>query len=386
MITESVLFALLRSEVCGVPVRDAVKDALSMEMIEGLYKLSHGHDLAHIVGQALSKLGVLGSDETSKKLKTLAVQAAFRYVGLNREYLRICACLEKAKIPFVPLKGSVIRDWYPEPWMRTSCDIDVLVHEEDLEQAVAALVAELGYKSEGRGYHDVSLFSPSNIHLELHYTLTEKDSYPAAQAIVADVWQDVTPVKENSMQMQMSDEMFYFYHILHMVNHMCNGGCGIRSFLDIWIMQHRKEHDVSSREMLLKKGGLLTFAQAAQALSEVWLSEQQHTPLTRQLETFILCGGVYGTAENMAAVQRAKKGGKLKTILAKIFLPYGMLKSHYPILQRHKWMYPLCTVARWFRLLSGARWKRSADEMKAYMSVSEEETKTAAELLQNLGL
>ena len=45
-----------------------------------------------------------------------------------------CNALEKAQIPFVPLKGSVIRKYYPEAWMRTSSDIDVLVHKEDVEK------------------------------------------------------------------------------------------------------------------------------------------------------------------------------------------------------------------------------------------------------------
>ena len=38
--------------------------------------------------------------------------------------------IKKVQIPFLPLKGSVIRQYYPEPWMRTSCDIDILVDFE----------------------------------------------------------------------------------------------------------------------------------------------------------------------------------------------------------------------------------------------------------------
>ena len=31
---------------------------------------------------------------------------------------------------FIPLKGSVVRDLYPERWMRTSADIDLLIRED----------------------------------------------------------------------------------------------------------------------------------------------------------------------------------------------------------------------------------------------------------------
>ena len=51
------------------------------------------------------------------------------------EYENLCSAFEKAQIPFLPLKGSVIRKYYPEAWMRTSCDIDILVHDEDVGRA-----------------------------------------------------------------------------------------------------------------------------------------------------------------------------------------------------------------------------------------------------------
>ena len=75
-------------------------------------------------------------------------KAVFRYEQLNYENERICMALEKAQIPFIPLKGSIIRKYYPESWMRTSCDVDVLVHEEDAEKAVDVLVKEYGYTQE----------------------------------------------------------------------------------------------------------------------------------------------------------------------------------------------------------------------------------------------
>jgi hypothetical protein len=51
---------------------------------------------------------------------------------MKHEFERICLVLEKAKIPHIPLKGSVLRKLYKEPWLRTSCDIDILVQEETL--------------------------------------------------------------------------------------------------------------------------------------------------------------------------------------------------------------------------------------------------------------
>ena len=205
MTTETLLFSLLGAEACGNAVAEDACGSLSVEVLDDIYVISRKHDLAHIVGQALSRLGVLGADKVSQKFKETALQAVHRYVRMNHAYGQLCHAFESAHIPFIPLKGAVIRDFYPEPWMRTSCDIDILVREENLETVINLLVSNLGYRNEGRGYHDVSLFSPNNVHVELHFTLLDEARFPEAADIITDVWEQVIPVQEGSMQMQMPD-------------------------------------------------------------------------------------------------------------------------------------------------------------------------------------
>ena len=38
----------------------------------------------------------------------------------NAELEEICEILKEENIDFIPLKGAFIRNYYPEPWMRTS--------------------------------------------------------------------------------------------------------------------------------------------------------------------------------------------------------------------------------------------------------------------------
>ena len=93
------------------------------------------------------------------------VLVVYRYEKINYELNRLCETLNEVKIPFIPLKGSVIRQYYPEPWMRTSCDIDVLVHEEAVDQTAQIIVEKLGYTYEKKQYHDISLMSDGGVHL-----------------------------------------------------------------------------------------------------------------------------------------------------------------------------------------------------------------------------
>ena len=181
--------------------------------------------------------------------------------------------------------------------------------------------------------------------------------------------------------------MFYFYHIAHMAKHfVATGGCGIRPFLDIWVLNHRIDFDREKREKLLSDGGLDVFAKQAEHLSEVWFGNAEHTKITRQMEEYILRGGVYGTNKNRVVVQQQKKGGKMKYALSKIFIPYDVIKFHYPILQIHKWLTPIMEVRRWGKLIFCGHLKRTVNELKFNSTISEDSAAETRTLLKNVGL
>ena len=379
------MFALIRLVVCGAELTLQDKEALTPELLPKLYALSKSHDMAHIMAQGLSDLGLLGEDEISQKFQKQQMLAVYRYQNLNHELNRICQTLEDAKIPFIPLKGSVLRQYYPAPWMRTSCDIDVLVHEEALDRAVA-LLEEKGYKSESKGLHDISLYSSGGIHLELHYETVEENRAVNANAILSGIWEHAMPKSADSSHMTLTDEMFYFYHVAHLAKHFENCGSGIRPFLDLWILEHCVEHDDTNRNALLQQGGLLTFANVSRRLSEIWFGDAQHDEVTEQMQSFVLSSGIYGTLDNRVAIQRNQHGGKIRYVLSRIFMPYDSLRKLYPILNKHKWLTPVMEVRRWFRILLKGRIKSSIREINVSQTISQEQVTRTAELLQNLGL
>lgn len=372
MDTVAVLVALIRGVICGETIGEEVKAACTPEMLAGVYVLARKHDLAHLVGQAVSKLG-LPESEPAKACKQAAMMAFVRYMRLNLQYMQICNTLEEMQIPFIPLKGSVLRDSYPEAWMRTSCDIDILVREEQLDIATQGIIDKLGYRFVEKTGHDVSLFSPDGMHFELHYSIMEDTKVVGSQCVLDNFWDYAEPCSGKRFHYQIPDELFYFYHIAHMAKHVETGGCGIRSFLDLWILDHRLVHDKDKRDALLLKGGLQKFAAAARDLAEKWFSGKQTDAMSQQFEHFILDGGVFGTMKSHVAMQQTKKGGKLGYALSRIFLPYDIIKFHYPILQKHKWLTFAFQPVRWLRLLFNGSVKGSVLELKTNMAVSGEE-------------
>ena len=377
-------FTLLGSAIFGDVLSNNEIASIKDDELLSMTAIAKKHDLSHLFALGLDQNKLL------KKCQAVSqkdiIKAVYRYEQLNYELGNLCKSLEEAKIDFMPLKGSVIRKYYPEPWMRTSCDIDILVHESDLEKATEYLVENLGYAYDRKGAHDVSLFLEKRLHLELHYTLIGDGVAKSSCEVLKDVWKSAFLRIGKKHWYEMTDEMFYFYHVAHMAKHFEEGGCGIRPFIDLCILDNIENKDQNKRNELLQQGDLLRFAEIARLLSRVWFDDAAHTETTKQMEQYILRGGVYGTKENRIAVQQQKKGGRIKYALSKIFIPYDVIKFHYPILQKHKWLTPFMEVRRWLKLIFCGHAKRTLNELKYNQTISADKADVTKNFLENIGL
>ncbi len=378
------LFDLLRSSISGEKISDTVREMLSIEKLHNFFKISNTHDVSHLLA-----LGIKQNELTEKidiDIDKCVFKAVYRHERTKHAFTNLCDALEKSQIPFIPLKGSVIRKYYPEPWMRTSCDIDILVSEADSQKAMELLINEYGYSYQRKGSHDISLYSHGKIHVELHYDLIENGRANNSAKILTTVW-DTAVLREGSQYWyEMPDEMFYFYHIAHMAKHFVEGGCGIRSFIDLWILDSIHQENFEKRNELLAKADLLIFANSLRRLCKIWFENGEHDHVSRQMEDYVLRGGVYGNHENRIMVQQQKKGGRLRYVLSKIFIPYDVIKFHYPVLQKHRWLTPFMQVRRWCKLIFWGHLKRTARELRYNNSISSEQAKSMQTFLDNIGL
>ena len=307
---------------------------------EGIMPLAKNHQVEHFVANALIARG----DNSKSRL-------LFQTVWLTEQQKATLAeaseLLSGAEIDHIPLKGSVLREYYPEAWMRNSCDVDILVKECDLARATE-LLRGAGYvlDTEEKSAHDV-VFTKGQVHLELHYTLVESYRFPRVADVLSRVFEYTYPVSGH--RLAMTDEMFYFYHVAHMVKHFENGGCGIRSFTDLYVLSHRVEFSAEKRSALLSEGGLSKFASASLDLAEAWFGDGRD--VNEELARFVITGGAYGSTEGAVKVKRARRGGRIGYFLSRLFVPYEQLRRYYPILNRHPYLLPLYEVVRWFSAL-----------------------------------
>ncbi len=389
---EKLMFSLIGNKVFGNTVEQADIEKLSEQgVLSQLYKMSAHHDMAHIVGAALSEINIKGKLAEEDKTNLLKfdnefMKAVFRHAGIDFELKRVCQALEEAKIPFIPLKGAVIKELYPEPWMRTSSDVDILVQETDFESAEAQLSKKLKYTVKERSSHDASFYAESGVHVELHFDLVEEGRANFANKVLKNVWEYVRPVENWAYRCELIPSVFYFYHIAHMAKHFQYGGTGVRPILDLKLLDSKLELCAEERDSMLEEGKLLAFSNYIRELSLVWFSCVEPTRMSDMLQEYILAGGAYGSFENRVAVRQKKKGGKLGYIFSCIWIPYNMLKFRYPILKKHKWLYPFYQMRRWLGLLFSGKFFRACREFKANNQLPRERAIVAEELLEKMEL
>lgn len=385
---EKVFFALIRFEINGAELCDEIKNLITPEMLPALFKLSKRHDLAHLIGDALDKNGLLpDGTEAKKRFLQERNMAVYRYEQIQYEFEQICDALEKAKIPFIPLKGSVIRQYYPEPWMRTSCDIDILVQQERLEEVENLLINILNYAKHGVGAHDVQFYSESGVHLELHFSLIEFQKFEQqkkAKLILDQAWKEVEE-NENFTKI-FRGEFFLFYHMVHMFNHFIGGGCGVRFFIDVWIIQQFIDINNVRFNEFLQTANLVKFSDGILQATNVWLGEGKETSIVIDLQEYVLHAGMYGDIKNRIAIEQGKKGNKRSYVFKRLFLSYEELRFQYPIINRYKILTPICQLVRWGRLLFRTNKSKPLMELRLNRKISEEQKNRAARIFFDLDI
>lgn len=334
---------------------------------EKMWDLSAKHSLSAIVAS-----GVVENDSASSDIKSFFKSQIYRYVLLSErqdhELAKMCRAFNDEKIPHIPLKGSVVKHKYPQSWQRTSCDIDILIKEKDIDKATSVLCSVLGYTHEYNTLHDISFKSEGGVHIELHYKLVEDNRLNTD--ILNDVWDYTVRENEDTYTYTMTDDMFYFYHIAHMAKHFKSNGFGIRHLVDTWIL-NGIDCDKAKRNQLLTKGNLQKFENKMLRVCSVLFGNEASDEETDVLIDYLFNSGTYGTTYNHIARNKMhEKKSTFSYILSRVFMPIDTLAVLYPAVADKKYLYPYYTVKRWIKILLYPNKKAVVSELDSNKSLS----------------
>ncbi len=378
---QNILIEILYSAVNEVDDNDSIKQKITPDILISIYRLAKIHDLAHVVSNFVYRNKIELGKELQTRLQREEIMSVYRLEQMKYAFEEICSVFDGAGIIYIPLKGAVLRPYYPYESMRTSCDIDILIHEEDLELAINSLENK-GYRCGNRNYHDVSLYAPNKIHLELHFNILE--NMDNLDAVLKDAWEYAAP--KNGSQYAFSKDFFAFHIFAHMAYHFVSGGCGIRSLLDSWVLEHKMDISYSCAKKLLQKANIYPFASEMSILAERCFTHNDRDSFSDSVLKYIFQGGVYGSVENHIAVKKSKTKSSAAYAVKRLFLPYKSMAISYPVLKKAPFLLPFCWADRWIKALFGGKSKQIVSEMTRANNMPDERIEEVIEICSRLGL
>ena len=382
--TSEQLLYLMACALQGVSAREEI---LADADLKQLLLMPRKHSVASIVCMALEKTAVFANADEAAKKQWLEVKnkAVRKNMLLDAERKVILHELEIQGIWYMPLKGSILKDWYPKPGMREMADNDILFDPAGRKQ-VREIFQNRGYKtvSFGKLNHD-EYEKPPIYNFEMHVSLFH-GMYKELTAQYENVKERLLPVDGTAYQFAFTPEDFYVFALAHAHKHYSHSGTGVRTLADIYVMD-RHLGDIMDRdevEQKLTQLGIAEYEQHSRVLAEKLLSAVR--PLTeieltgdeKEMLLYYCDATTYGTFDNRVnnRLNELHENSvditlwtKLKYCGVRLFPGREFCKLHYPFVYRHPWTMPFFWV--WRIVDKGITHRRKVkQELKALKSVS----------------
>lgn len=361
----------------GIPGNNTEINADDVSVIS---RIASTQKVLPIIAEGLKNLG--RSDLLTEQLQKGEAKAVYDYTQRKVSLEEITIALEKASISYIPLKGSILRDYYPEPWMRTSSDIDVLIHEEDKEKAIKVLESNTSFKFLRNDRHDIH-FVNKYVHLELHFSF--EYSVQNIDQALSDPWKYVL-TSPDSCECHFTPEYTLFYNVTHAAKHFIqDGGIGIRPILDIYVLRTHTLFDEEIVKDLFKDAGLLGFYDICCKLIDVWFNGSEQDEITKCFEDVVINGGVFGN-QHLKIVKNKRKDAGKNYVGRRVFKTSEEIKNYFPKSKKYPVLVPYYQVVRWTRLIRSKRSKNYIAEFKHANSIDQSEVEKYDKLLKAMGL
>lgn len=358
-----------------------IKNSLNGKKVDGfdfdfekVVSLSDKHGVFSIVYKNL--LDLTDNDDAREKLKQK--YGALVSQAINQEYYSdlIFDALDKNEICYLPLKGARIKNLYPAKIIRFSSDIDIFVKDSDKEK-LDKVIKELGFKFDHVYDDEISYVYPPYINVEFHTKL----DYNTDENYYKNVWE--TLEKTSEFGYKFSDDDFYINFILHLYKHFSVGGMGVRSAVDVFILNRELGLDREYINAELEKFNLVEFEKQFVNLAKVWFDDEPSTPLLEDLGDYVLNSGIYGNIENRTSSDMSEKHSKLGYFFLRVFPPYKDMIKSYPSLKKCPILLPFYWIARIFRSIFFRRDKIKSS-VKAIKNSNDEKISKQQQLFKQL--
>ena len=201
----------------------------------------------------------------------MAIAVAQASEAMLKRQREILDLLEARQVPCAVLKGTSVAYLYSHPELRTIGDIDILVDEENLDEACKALQAD-GFAPSYTAEKHLCL-QKGAVWVEMHRMVSvfpESEKGRFTKQTMTDALRHTQEAEIGGVRFPMLNGAYQIIALLaHMEQHLATSGIGLRQVCDWAVTAHALRNCFDGETLaLLERCGLLRFAQIMTRLCE----------------------------------------------------------------------------------------------------------------------
>lgn len=262
---------------------DVATETLTVEEWERLIALAQQHNVAPVLYARIKKRGGPPPPVIAEQLRQIYLASAIRNLNLFQELGKILRVLQAANIPVIPLKGACLAEKvYGNIGLRPMGDVDLLIKQNDLAQALGAL-RSLGFASE-RSFDPIAeqtvsqymlpLSKPGGLRVEMHWTIMcPRYKGHFENGDLEQLWSRAKTATIGGVSVLMFSPTDLLLHLcLHTSVHHRFDFAGLRNYLDIALVIHRYGDAIDWKQFtaLANKWVIANGVRLALQLTEEW--------------------------------------------------------------------------------------------------------------------
>jgi len=332
-------------------------------------------------------------DELIKKYKLIAFEHLATISTVKESIQEVEAQIlfkefEKNCVKYLPLKGFIIKNLYPTPNMRASCDVDILYESQD-KYKVAKIFEDKGYSQQiSLDTTQCSYLKAPYINIEMHDSLIPEryTSYEYCKSIWEKAVHSDNPGRNYEYKMNPVD--FYIFQTAHSAKHFNNGGTGIRAITDtyVFIKKYNTLPFNESFKNKLKQNGILDFSNNLIGIANMLFANGEANDFYYEMVEYMLTSDSYGTLNNQTANRIFNKGGsKVKYIFSLAFPRLKYMSETYTWLPRVPFLLPVMWIVRLFNAVF-IKPVKLRNNIKAMKTTDKETVKKVQDMQKRNGL
>ena len=187
--------------------------------------------------------------EAASFLKRVYTKILAQNILILEEYDRLKDILDKAEIPYVPLKGvRLIGTYYKDAGLRNTSDVDLLFRKKD-QEAIRMLMKNSGYRefiineyvfiSELTQNPSPYQYSKNNVSIDFHILLNRVGTISLN---IADYWSSAIK-KEDSFEFVLNPNLEFIHLCYHLCKHLDGNTNKLIWLTDIYLFLEREKID-----------------------------------------------------------------------------------------------------------------------------------------------